>query len=1106
MKNLVAGGTGDPFLPRLLEAINSASEIRLASAFIRNAGLDLIWDALLDAVDRKAKVEIITGDYQSFTDPQALRRLMILQDAGESASAKVFECGPTDSFHVKAYLFCGSESQSDSEGVAFVGSSNLTKQALTAGLEWNLCVRRSENEVRWEELEGAFASLEGSHQIKDLTHFWIDRYEARYRQAASVAKTDPGADETVSIPEPNSFQQSALAALDQTRGAGHVRGLVVMATGLGKTWLAAFDCMQFNAKRVLFVAHREEILAQAENTFVLVNEGASVGRYDGSVKQLDVDILFASVQTLSRSQHLGRFSKDHFDYIIVDEFHHAAARTYLQLLSHFSPRFLLGLTATPDRTDQSDILSLCDDNLVFSRDIFDGIQAGLLSPFRYFGISDDTVDYQEISWRNGKFVEDELLNQLATYARAEHNLREWKNRALSRTLAFCVSTRHSDFMADHFNKAGVPALSVHSKSDIPRNRALELLSSGEIEVLFSVDLFSEGVDLPAIDTVMMLRPTESKIVFMQQLGRGLRKSPDTDKTELVVLDFIGNHISFFRKAEALFKIGATNRARRNFLTEIEQENLSLPEGCFVNYDLAAIDFLRLALGDRADTFIDIYVNLRDSLGRRPTLLEFFRAGGSVGAVRKEFGDWFAFVNDQDDLGAQEEEVRSTHGSFLSELLVTKTTKSFKLVLIEAFLSLNGLKQGVSLEELAKASFGIIKRKHMLAGDLPDNFSGVRPEAITGNKDWHDYWRRNPVKALLGQNSTSVTPYFSLEDSVFSYSTAVPDADIPVLTEMINEVLSYRYMLYEKRVADGKSLSAEVIGIGSYKKNVPIFKDLQIACGSFRKGAHDASNIDTVSVPISYGEISSSKNFLAHASGDSMDGGDNPISDGDLLLLEAVGGAADLGSKPGIVAVERNSQDGRDEFLLRQAERSEYEGWKLEAANESYDDMLVGDEVNIFARLISKVTPEDLLLYESLMKHEVPEKFGLPYLEGVWKMHGHVSPKETPDQFLFVNLSKQGAEDDYQYHDYFVDPLHFHWQSQNRTTPESGQGQRVINHAELGSKMHLFVRKFAKVRGKGAPFMYCGAMIYLEHSGSAPMDVDFRLEHKLPDELYEYFSN
>lgn len=228
---------------------------------------------------------------------------------------------------------------------------------------------------------------------------------------------------------------------------------------------------------------------------------------------------------MGKTHHLNKFPVDHFDYIVVDEFHHASAPTYRQLLKHFRPLFLLGLTATPKQTDQADILALCDDNLVYRRDMFDGINSGLLSPFSYYGIANQEVDYQSIPWRNGKFDPEQLESKLATTARAKHALKCWKALKQSRTLAFCISKKHADYMADYFRNQGYQAVSVHSDSEVRRNDALSKLERAELDIIFSVDLFNEGVDLPAIDTVLMLRPTESKLFFYSNWGEGLELIP-----------------------------------------------------------------------------------------------------------------------------------------------------------------------------------------------------------------------------------------------------------------------------------------------------------------------------------------------------------------------------------------------------------------------------------------------------------------------------------------------------------------------------------------------------------------------------------------------------
>jgi hypothetical protein len=397
------------------------------------------------------RVRVLTSDYLDITDPEALRLLLLLQERGAEVRVYTTQEG---SFHLKAYIFAKLDGQSLAAGVAFIGSSNISRQALQDGLEWNYRVVYPDDSGLLEARQ-RFDELFGHPKTVALSDAWIEAYEQRrLPPSRSIA---PGSHEQEAPPEPTKIQQEALAALVASRESGYRRGLVVLATGLGKTWLAAFDAVRMGARRILFVAHREEILGQAAATFVRILPKKRVGYYTGRSRDADVDVLCASVQTLAKAEHLERFAPQHFDYVVIDEFHHAAAGTYRRLLAHFAPSFLLGLTATPDRTDQSDILSLCDDNLVYSCHLFAGIQAGLLAPFHYHGIQDESVDYREVPWRNGRFDPEQLSNKLATLARARHALREWRSKAQQRTLAFCVSTRHADYMAEQFNRAGVSA-------------------------------------------------------------------------------------------------------------------------------------------------------------------------------------------------------------------------------------------------------------------------------------------------------------------------------------------------------------------------------------------------------------------------------------------------------------------------------------------------------------------------------------------------------------------------------------------------------------------------------------------------------------------------
>ncbi len=689
IQHLVTGDT-DPFLPHLIQAINQAKEIDITVSFIRATGFRLLEASLQEALMHQVKIRILTGDYLNITDVHALRSLMLLKERG--ADIRIFE-SKGKSFHMKAYVFINYDKQNtktDPNSCAFIGSSNISNAALQYGHEWNLKVESQENPQRFIEIRQKFDAIFNHPQSKNLTHEWVSAYQQKIKDNPTPITSDIGAHETVTSVHPNEFQQEALNALYKSRNNGYQRGLVVMATGIGKTWLAAFDTEQINAKKILFVAHREEILNQAEATFVRINPLLTIGRYTGKEKNSNAaknsDIVFASIQTLGRANHLNNFSKDHFDYLIVDEFHHASARTYQRLLHYFKPAFLLGLTATPERTDQADILSLCDNNLVYRRDLFDGIDANLLCPFHYNGIADEHVNYQEIAWRNGTFDPKQLSNQLATHARAKQAFTEWKKHKQHCTLAFCISRQHADFMATFFSKKGHKAASVHSKSVIRRNDALSQLKQGKLEIIFSVDLFNEGVDLPTIDTIMMLRPTESKIIFLQQLGRGLRTHET--KNKLVVLDFIGNHISFFRKSEALFNTGSSKKDRTDFIHEVKNNTLALPQGCYVNYDLQSIDFMEKLLKSKLNSQVALYKSLKESKGRRATLAEFYQAGRKTPSlIRKEYQHWLNFIATENDLSDNEKHCLKQHNDFFKEVEITSLTKAWKLILLEAMIEL-----------------------------------------------------------------------------------------------------------------------------------------------------------------------------------------------------------------------------------------------------------------------------------------------------------------------------------------------------------------------------------------------------------------------------------
>lgn len=1078
-------GGGDPFLPKLVHEISRAHEIDISVSFIMSSGLKLLMPDLHSALTpgdgserAPARMRVLTCDYLDVTDIESCRLLMLLKQKG--ADVRVFET-QASSFHMKAYIFASQHPQSGLTGTAFVGSSNISGQALRNGLEWNYRIEYPDD-PGFLEARQRFNDLFKHPNTVELTNAWIDAYDKRrlvMRRPMAPGTTEQEQDPP---PVPSSIQKLALDALMASREEGYQRGLVVLATGLGKTWLAAFDTQLMGARNVLFVAHREEILDQAAATFLRIRPSSRVGYYASQQRDTDADILCASVQTIGKDEHLERFSPDHFDYIVVDEFHHAAAPTYRRLLKHFTPKFMLGLTATPDRSDQSDILTLCDDNLVFTCSLFEGIRNGLLAPFHYHGIFDESVNYAEIPWRNGRFDPDALSSKLATLGRARHALKEWQRLKQKRTLAFCVSIKHAEFMATQFRKAGVAAQAVYGGSELGRAEALELLRGGDLQVLFSVDLFNEGMDLPEIDTVMLLRPTESKILFLQQLGRGLRRSDGKDK--LVVLDFIGNHKSFLHKPQALFEAGHTYAQLAQFARAVESQRLSLPEGCFVNFDLRLIDFLKSL---ESPGLQQEYEALKQSLGRRPTLSEAYRAGMSIIELRRAFGSWFGMLRNIDELDDRELSLVKSQERVLAEFEVTSMAKSYKMVLLEAFQELDGWQHSPALPVLAARSWNVLLRRRSLLRDLPQHFP---PEPSGHGAEWVRYWRNNPVKAWIGEN-TENPALFELNEGLFEATFDIPSEQMECWSSLVQEVIDYRLAAYEARQATASGANVlPFVRPPRVGTELPYFPNIKIACGHFKTGRADAEEYRLLGE--GRGRLDPQRHFIARASGNSMNGGKNPIRDGDYLLLERVS-SNNAGSITGsVMAIERQDDSGDNQYLLRVVLKDPQGGYVLRANNPDYADMVATDDMRTLARFKEIIDPLEVALGQALQREDIPALFGSDFNPGSWNV-GHVVLPDHKSHVLLVTLNKQGKAKEHRFADYWIDERTFHWQSQNATTPTSSRGRGLIDHQRNGWRIHLFVREHKLSNGKSAPFVYHGPVRYLRHEGSGPMNVVLQLE-------------
>ncbi len=727
---LISGGE-DALQAHLRPLIDRAQSVDLAVSFLMTSGAQLVLPHLRNLLERGGRLRLLTGDYLGVTEPAALR---MMQDLEYNRHLYIFQADHIP-FHPKAWMF----SFADGTGALIVGSSNLSRSALTEGVEWNLRHFDRSDALPLKSARAAFEKLLARPEVVDLSPDWVDSYEAR-RIAPLPTQSGVQREADEDAPEPHAIQKEALQALAATRSKGYRAGLVVLATGLGKTFLAAFDSQP--AKRVLFVAHREEILTQAMAAFRAIRPNARLGRFGGGVKDFDADVLFASIQTLSRSAHLNRFSPDNFDYIVVDEFHHAAAITYRRLIDHFTPRFLLGLTATPDRSDGGDLLGLCEENLVYECDLWSGIDRELLSPFNYFGVP-DPVEYAQIPWRSGRFDEAALTEAVATQARAENALEQLERRGGKKAIGFCVSRRHADFMAEFSLERGLRAVAVHSgEKSAPRASALKALEDGDLDIVYAVDMFNEGVDVPSIDTVMMLRPTESPVIWLQQLGRGLRRS--AEKTHLSVIDYIGNHRIFLTKARTLLRVGAGEGALRIALEKLERQDISFPTGCEITYELEALNILKALIRQPRDgeELTAFYRDFRDRHGVRPTASEVQHAGFNPG--RTGHGGWLGFVNDMGDLAGETHSAWTAHKDLLDEIETTRMTRSYKMLALRGMIERRQFPGRISVADLAERVARLARRNPEIKADLsedPDDTEAVKtlltkfPLKLLGETDW-----------------------------------------------------------------------------------------------------------------------------------------------------------------------------------------------------------------------------------------------------------------------------------------------------------------------------------------------------------------------------------
>ena len=741
-------GDKDHIYPKLKQSFKIATTIDIIVSFLMESGVKLLLQDLKEALNRGVKIRILTGNYLKITQPQAL--YLLKSELKDKVDLRFYN-NPNKSFHPKAYMF---HNPIDSE--IYIGSSNISRGALTSSIEWNYRFLKSAAPNDFKVFYDTFEDLFNNHSLiitdevlKDYSKQWT-----RPNIYKDIEKEESKEDNVINIFEPRGAQIEALYSLEKSREEGFDKGLVVAATGIGKTYLSAFDSAKYN--KILFVAHREEIIKQAAQSFKNVRNSDDIGFFYSNQKDTKNSFIFALVQTLGKEQYLNEeyFSKDYFDYIIVDEFHHAVSSNYKKIIDYFTPKFLLGVTATPERLDSKDVFALCDYNMVYEVRLKDAINKGWLVPFRYYGIYDETVNYEHIDYKNGKYDDKQLEEALMLNKRGEVILNHYLKYNSKRAIGFCASRHHAEYMAKIFNENNIPSAAVYSgekgEYSEERNIALSKLTSGELKVIFSVDMFNEGLDVPAIDMVMFLRPTQSPTIFLQQLGRGLRKFKD--KKYLNVLDFIGN----YKKANLVPFLLSGKEYSASECKKNKQGDYEFPEECIVDFDFKIIDIFKkqaereMKVKDKVKEQFEVVTQM---LGYRPSRVELFTYIDDEvyqnirSKAMNPFSNYLEYIKENDKLTHDEEILYNSRGrEFINMIETTSMSKTYKMPVLLAFYNYGDIKMEISEDDIYKSFYNFYRKGSNKVDMLKDK--GTREFETWDKKKYVSLANNNPIKFLL----------------------------------------------------------------------------------------------------------------------------------------------------------------------------------------------------------------------------------------------------------------------------------------------------------------------------------------------------------------------
>lgn len=604
-------------LSTILQELENCNYFYISVAFVTTSGVATIINKLKELENRGIKGEILVSQYLNFTQPEALKRLLQFKNI----NLKIATIGNA---HAKGYIFKNKEHYN-----LIVGSSNLTAQALSTNKEWNIKISALDDSGIVEKVVNEFQS--DFKKATPVTKEFLLHYKEIYQNQFLLNKENSinSVIESQTIITPNSMQIEALENLRKLREDKKNKALIISATGTGKTYLSAFDAKAFKTKKLLFVVHRLTIAKDSLKTFKKVfGKNKTMGLYSGDKRELDSDFIFSTIQTISKSTHLENFPKDHFDYIIIDETHRSGADSYLRLLDYFEPKFLLGMTATPERTDGNNIFQLFDHNIAYEIRLNRAMEEEMLSTFHYYGVTDLLVDNKEIDNKSDFNLlisserVDRIIEQASFYG---------SDNGITRGLIFCSRKNEAIELSALFNLKGFKTIALTGdSSEEERAKSIERLESDnlneKLDYIFTVDIFNEGIDIPKINQIIMLRPTESAIIFIQQLGRGLRKVDG--KSYVTVIDFIGNYENNYLIPIALY--GDTSYNKDTLRKLITEGSRMIPGASTINFDeitkekiFKSIDSANMQL--LADLKKD-YNLLKFKLGRIPMMMDFIEHG------------------------------------------------------------------------------------------------------------------------------------------------------------------------------------------------------------------------------------------------------------------------------------------------------------------------------------------------------------------------------------------------------------------------------------------------------------------------------------------------